>query len=110
MKYGRFGKFTACSNYPNCKFVKRELLGIPCPEKDCTGEIVVRRTKRGKTFYGGSRYPDCKFTAWDKQVAEACPKCVSSILLDKFSKKCDPVRYSPKEACQYKRAVAYHHS
>ena len=66
----------------------------------------MRRTKRGKTFYGCSRYPDCKFTAWDKPVAEACPNCGSPILLDKFSKKSDPVRYCPNEACQYKRAVA----
>src|SRR5437762_2826792 len=66
IKHGRFGPFTACSNYPQCKFVKRQTLGIPCPEKGCTGEIVVRRTKRGKTFYGCSRYPECKFTAWDK--------------------------------------------
>src|SRR5439155_256347 len=71
IKHGRYGQFTACSNYPECKYVKRETLGIPCPEKDCTGELVVRRTKRGKTFYGCSRYPDCKFTAWDKPVAEA---------------------------------------
>jgi len=105
IKHGRYGRFTACSNYPECKYVKKETLGIPCPEKDCTGEIVVRRTKRGKTFYGCSRYPDCKFTAWDKPVAEACPKCGSSILLDKFSKKSDPIRYCPNEACQYKRAV-----
>ena len=106
IKHGRYGQFTACSNYPECKYVKRETLGIPCPEKDCTGELVVRRTKRGKTFYGCIRYPDCKFTAWDKPVAEPCPDCGSPILLDKLSKKSDPIRYCPNEACQYKRAVA----
>src|SRR5438477_3261157 len=95
IKHGRYGQFTACSNYPECKYVKRETLGIPCPEKDCTGELVVRRTKRGKTFYGCIRYPDCKFTAWDKPVAEPCPECGSPILLDKLSKKSDPVRYCP---------------
>lgn len=106
VKHGRYGPFTACSNYPQCKFVKRQTLGIACPEKDCSGEIVVRRTKRGKTFYGCSRYPDCKFTAWDKPIAEPCPDCGSPILLEKTSKKSGPVRYCPSEACKYEHAVA----
>ena len=106
IRYGRYGRFTACSNYPNCKFVKRELLGIACPEKDCTGEIVVRRTKRGRTFYGCTRYPECKFTAGDKPVNQPCPNCSSPILLEKVSKKGGPVRYCPNEACKYEQVVA----
>ena len=106
VKHGRYGRFTACSNYPECKYVKRETLGIPCPEKDCSGEIVVRRTRRGKTFYGCSRYPDCKFTAWDKPVAESCPKCGSSILLERVAKGSEPVRYCPNDSCKYEHAVA----
>ncbi len=105
-KHGRYGEFIACSNYPKCKYVKRQTLGIACPEKDCTGELVVRRTRRGKTFYGCSRYPDCKFTAWDKPVAEACPKCGSPILLEKNNKKSGPVRYCPNEACKYEQVLA----
>ncbi len=106
LRHGRYGQFTACSNYPNCKFVKRETLGIACPEKGCTGEIVVRRTRRRRVFYGCSRYPDCKFTAWDKPVPEACPNCGSPILLEKTSKKSGPVRYCPNEACKYEHAPA----
>ena len=106
VKHGRYGVFTACGNYPECRYVKRETLGIPCPEKGCSGEIVVRKTKRGKTFYGCTRYPDCKFTAWDKPVAEACPQCGSPILLEKETKKSGPVRYCPNEACKYEHAVA----
>jgi DNA topoisomerase-1 len=106
IKHGRFGQFTACSNYPTCKYVKRQTLGIPCPEKGCRGELVVRRTRKGKTFYGCSRYPECKFTAWDKPVAEPCPKCGSPILLEKFSKSSSPTRYCPNEACKYEHAVA----
>ncbi len=106
VKHGRYGAFTACSNYPECKYVKRETLGIPCPEKGCNGEIVVRKTKRGKTFYGCTRYPDCKFTAWDKPVAEACPQCGSPIVLEKETKKSGPVRYCPNETCKYEHAVA----
>jgi len=105
VKHGRYGAFTACSNYPECKYVKRETLGIPCPEKGCSGEIAIRKTRRGKTFYGCTRYPDCKFTAWDKPVAEACPQCGSPILLEKETKKSGPVRYCPNEACAYKHAV-----
>lgn len=105
-KHGRFGEFIACSNYPKCKFVKRQTLGIACPEKGCTGELVVRRTKRGKTFYGCSRYPDCKFTAWDKPVAEPCPDCGSPLLLEKVSKKSGLIRYCPNDSCKYERAVA----
>ncbi|HEX5482341.1 MAG TPA: type I DNA topoisomerase [Terriglobia bacterium] len=106
VKHGRYGQFTACSNYPQCKFVKRQTLGIACPEKGCTGEIVVRRTKRGKAFYGCSRYPDCKFVAWDKPVAEPCPSCGSPILLEKTTKKTGPVRYCPHKSCQYEHALA----
>ncbi|HEV2499538.1 MAG TPA: type I DNA topoisomerase [Terriglobia bacterium] len=106
IKHGRYGEFTACSNYPTCKFVKRQTLGIACPEKGCTGEIVVRKSKRGKTFYGCSRYPDCKFTAWDKPVAEPCPSCGSPILLEKTTKKAGPLRYCPNEECKYEHAVA----
>jgi DNA topoisomerase-1 len=107
IKHGRFGKFTACSNYPKCKYVKRETLGIPCPEKGCTGEIVVRRTRFKKTFYGCSRYPDCKFTSWEKPVAEPCPNCGSPILVDKFDKKSgETTRHCPNESCKYERAMA----
>jgi DNA topoisomerase-1 len=107
IKHGRFGEFTACSNYPQCKYVKRQTLGIPCPEKGCAGEIVVRRTRKGRTFYGCTRYPECKFTAWDKPVAEPCPNCGSPILLEKFSKDSSPpVRYCPNESCKYEHVAA----
>ncbi len=103
-KHGRFGPFTACSNYPACKYIKRETLRIPCPEKGCTGEIVVRRSKRG-VFYGCSRYPDCKFTAPHKPVAEPCPKCGYPLLLEKTLKD-GPVRYCPNKECTYEHALA----
>ncbi len=106
LKHGRYGQFTACSNYPQCKYVKRQTLGIPCPEKGCTGELVVRRTRKGKTFYGCSRYPECKFTAWDKPVNEPCPNCGHPLLLEKYKKDGPPTRYCPNENCKYQRAVA----
>lgn len=106
IKHGRYGPFTACSNYPKCKYIKKQTLGIPCPEKGCTGEIVVRRAKRG-TFYGCSRYPDCKFTSWEKPVAEPCPDCGAPVLFDKFDKKTGTSnRHCRTETCKYERAVA----
>ena len=85
MKYGRFGEFTACSNYPTCKYVKQKTIGVKCPE--CAdGEVVERRSKRGRTFYGCHLYPDCKFVAWGKPVAEKCPKCGSPYLVEKWLK------------------------
>ena len=75
IKVGKFGRFLACSRYPECKFTKPFSLGIPCPEKDCGGEIVERKTRRGKIFYGCSNYPKCKFALWNKPVAQNCPKC-----------------------------------
>ena len=106
LKYGRYGQFIACSNYPQCKYVKRQTLGIACPEKGCTGELVARRTRRGKTFYGCSRYPECKFTAWDKPVNEPCPNCGYPLLLEKYKKDGPPLRHCPNESCKYQQAVA----
>ena len=106
IKHGRYGPFTACSNYPKCKYIKKQTLGIACPEKGCTGEIVVRRAKRG-TFYGCSRYPDCKFTSWEKPVAEPCPECGSPVLFEKYDKKTGTsTRHCRNEACKYEHAVA----
>jgi DNA topoisomerase I len=105
-KHGRFGPFTACGNYPKCRYIKKQTLGISCPEKSCTGEIVVRRAKRG-TFYGCSRYPDCKFTSWEKPVAEPCPECGAPVLYDKFDRKTGTsTRHCRNEACKYEHAVA----
>ena len=90
MKRGRFGKFIACSNYPDCKFTKPIGLGIACPEEACEGEIAPRRSKKGRTFYGCTKYPDCKFTSWDKPVAEACPECKNPFMVEKWKKNEDP--------------------
>jgi DNA topoisomerase-1 len=106
IKHGRYGPFTACSNYPTCKYIKKQMLGIPCPEKGCTGEIVVRRSKRG-TFYGCSRYPDCKFTSWEKPVNQPCPECGSPVLFERFDKKTGTSTvHCRNEACKYEQVSA----
>ena len=104
IKRGRFGKFIACSNYPECKFTKAIGLGISCPEEACEGEIAARRSKKGRTFYGCTKYPDCKFTSWDKPVAEACPECKNPFLIEKWKKNEDPSTLCP--SCGYKKTDA----
>jgi DNA topoisomerase-1 len=100
-KYGRFGEFTACSNYPTCKFVKQKTIGVKCPE--CSeGEVVERRSRRGKTFYGCNRYPDCNFVAWARPVPEACPDCGNPYLVEKYL-KAGAFLQCPASGCKYKR-------
>ncbi len=102
-KYGRYGEFTACSNYPKCKFVQQKTIGVKCP--NCTeGEVVERRSKRGKTFFGCNRYPDCEFVAWGKPLPEKCPECGSSYLIEKFL-KAGPVAQCPNNECKFKKPL-----
>ncbi|MDQ6663568.1 MAG: topoisomerase DNA-binding C4 zinc finger domain-containing protein [Acidobacteriota bacterium] len=100
-KYGRFGEFVACSNYPACKYVKQKTIGVKCP--DCTeGEVVERRSKRGKTFYGCNRYPDCTFVAWAKPVDMKCPECGGAYMTEKYLKS-GPVLQCPNPECKFKQ-------
>jgi len=102
-KFGRFGEFVACSNYPTCKYVKQKTIGVKCP--NCSeGEIIERRSKRGKTFYGCNRYPDCDFVAWGKPIPEKCPECGGSYLIEKFL-KAGAFAQCPNGECKYKKAL-----
>jgi len=100
IRMGRFGKFYACSDFPKCKYTDNMppvSLGIECP-KCKKGEMVERRTKKGRIFYGCNLFPKCDFALWDKPINESCPDC-GSILMTKGSK----IKCSNKE-CEYKRA------
>jgi DNA topoisomerase-1 len=100
LKFGRFGEFTACSNYPTCKYVKQKTIGVKCPE--CSeGEIIERRSKKGKTFYGCNRYPDCTFVAWGKPVAQKCSECGSPFMVEKWL-KAGAVWQCPNPECKHK--------
>jgi DNA topoisomerase-1 len=102
-KFGRFGEFTACSNYPGCKYVKQKTIGVKCPQ--CSeGEVVERRSKRGKTFFGCNRFPDCDFVAWAKPVAETCPECGNPYLTEKYLKS-GTFLECPATGCKYKREM-----
>jgi DNA topoisomerase-1 len=78
IKTGRFGKFMACTGYPECKTTKNiaNLTGVKCP-KCLDGDLAERRSKRGKVFYGCNNYPKCNFALWDKPTGEKCEKCGS---------------------------------
>ncbi len=75
IRWGRFGKFISCSNFPECKYTEPylEKIGVTCPKDG--GEIVMRKTRRGRVFYGCEHYPNCDFTSWKRPVATPCPAC-----------------------------------
>jgi len=83
LKKGRFGDFLACSGYPTCKNTRSIGTGIPCPRPGCDGEMVERVSKRGRRFYGCSRYPECNTLFWHRPVKATCPVCGSPVLLEK---------------------------
>jgi DNA topoisomerase-1 len=105
---GRFGPFIACSDYPNCKYIKKKEareIGLLCPECG-QGQVVERKGRWGRSFYGCKRYPECKFTAYHLPIAEPCPDCGRPYLLAKETKKEGKVIYCGNEACHYKREAA----
>ena len=96
IRKGRYGAFTACSNYPTCKFIKKEEKTVTticeCPK--CGGEIVEKKTRRGKVFYGCNKYPKCDTALWDQPTGELCPEC-NSLLVDKKGEiKCSSCEYT----------------
>ena len=103
-RHGPYGEFISCANYPTCKYIKRETTGVACPRPGCKGEIVVKKSKRGKYFYGCSEYPKCDTVYWDKPVAEPCPQCNAPFLLEKTTKK-GTTRSCVREECGYKEEV-----
>jgi DNA topoisomerase-1 len=107
IRQGPYGEFTACSTYPECKFIKRETTGVPCAREGCGGEMLVKKSKRGKVFYGCSEYPKCDAVFWDKPVATACPHCAKPFLLEKYNAKMNETyQYCSDEACGYRSGDA----
>jgi DNA topoisomerase I len=101
VRKGRFGEFLACSAYPTCKVAKPMSLGISCPTPECTGELVQRRTKRGRMFYGCNRYPDCQYTLWSKPVPMPCPECQAPFLVEQGSVRKGKLLRCVREGCSY---------
>ncbi|WP_257350102.1 type I DNA topoisomerase [Pseudalkalibacillus decolorationis] len=98
-KMGRYGKFMACSNFPDCRNTKPIVkeIGVQCP-KCKEGSIVERKSKKRRIFYGCNRYPNCDFVSWDKPISRPCPKC-NHLLVEKKSKKATTVQCTN---CDYK--------
>jgi DNA topoisomerase-1 len=102
IKHGRFGEFTACTGYPECKYVKLKSTGVVCPKDG--GDIVERKSRRGKVFYGCANYPKCDFTLWNKPVLEPCPKCGWKFLTEKITKRHGRQLVCANDACDYVRS------
>ncbi len=100
VKYGRYGRFIACSGYPDCKNIVKIVnkIGVPCPK--CDGDVIVRTTKRGREFFGCSNYPNCDFVSWYQPVNEKCPQC-GAVLFKKKGKK--PKLFCNTEGCGFEK-------
>jgi len=87
VKHGRFGKFLACPGYPECKNTKPivDKIDVPCPA--CGGDVVRKKSKKGRIFYGCNNYPDCDFVSWDEPVKEKCPDCNGPMIMKKSKSK-----------------------
>ncbi len=103
IKSGRFGKFLACSKYPECKNTKPLSTGVKCPLDG--GDIVERKSKKGKSFWSCSNYPKCKFAMWYKPVPKQCPKCNSSFLIEKWNKDKEVFHVCLNKGCNYKEGA-----
>jgi len=87
VKNGRYGEYIACVDYPTCPTVKSPTSDVKCPEDKCSGALVPRRTKTGKTFWGCTNYPGCTYAVWDKPINEKCGNCGFPVLTEKTTKK-----------------------
>lgn len=100
VRRGRYGRFLACARYPDCKTTRPVPTGVACVRPDCKGQLVEKRSRRGKVFYGCDRYPDCDFALWDHPVAVACPECRRPIMVEKETKTHGPHLYCPE--CRFR--------
>ncbi len=104
VKTGRFGKFIACSAYPECKTTKPLALGVKCPQPGCGGDLVQKRTKKGRSFFACSKYPACEYALWDRPINKTCPTCSAPFLIEKVSKQVGRSVQCRSEECGYREA------
>ena len=104
VKTGRFGKFIACSAYPECKTTKPLALGVKCPQPGCGGDLVQKRTRKGRSFFACSKYPACEYALWDRPINKTCPTCSAPFLIEKVSKQAGRSVQCRNEDCGYREA------
>jgi len=104
VKAGRFGKFIACSAYPGCKTTKPLALGVKCPQPGCGGDLVQKRTRKGRSFFACSNYPKCEYALWDRPVPKTCPICQAPFLVEKVSKQDGRSVQCRNQDCGYREA------
>ena len=104
VKTGRFGKFIACSAYPECKTTKPLALGVKCPQPGCGGDLVQKRTRKGRSFFACGNYPKCEYALWDRPINKACPTCQAPFLVEKVSKQAGRSVQCRNEECGYREA------
>ena len=104
-KMGRFGRFLACPNFPECRNAKPILtyIATPCPK--CGARLMEKTSKKNRKFYGCEKYPECDFVSWEKPIPEKCPKC-GSYMVEKRGKRGEHIHLCANETCRYKETVA----
>ena len=104
IKWGRYGRFLACSNFPKCKNSQTLIVetGVKCPRPECGGKIIEKKSKRGRIFYGCSNYPNCDYASWGKPVPVKCEKCGADFLIEK-RKGGSKILVCAHEGCDYSR-------
>ena len=106
IRESRYGEFLGCSGYPECKTIvsKPKTVGVKCPLPGCEGEIIEKKSKRGKVFYGCDKYPACTFVTWDRPLDRKCPKCEAILVEKRWYGKPQGIKCSSEE-CDYKEST-----
>ena len=103
-KMGRFGRFLACPNFPECRNAKPILTYIDTPCPKCGARLMEKTSKKNRKFYGCEKYPECDFVSWEKPIPEKCPKC-GSYMVEKRGKRGEHIHLCANETCRYKETV-----
>ncbi|HET7263696.1 MAG TPA: type I DNA topoisomerase [bacterium] len=99
---GRYGEFIACSGYPECSYTRPVGIGVRCPVDN--GEVVERRTRKGRVFYGCANYPNCTYVSWDRPTGRMCPTCGSMLVAKRARRGTPPTIVCSNKQCPYKEA------
>jgi len=109
VRFGRYGKFLGCSGYPECRNMqplhKPVPTGVKCVLGCGEGELMERRSRRGKLFYSCNRYPECQYVAWDRPIPVPCPQCAAGFVTEKVTKRYGTVRKCVREGCGWQQQV-----